>query len=174
MYQLQKRWNKVSNFLKKFFFLLNYSWETQRHRQREKQAPLQGTRYGTQSRTPGHDLCQRQMLNLWATQESLRVSSCCCFKDFIYIFMRDTERQRHRQREKQAPHREPNAGLDPQIGITPWAKGRCSITEPPRNPLLELFKANLRHILHVCHLVCVFTRWGFFVCLFKSIYVLLF
>ena len=27
--------------------------------------------------------------------------------------MRDTERQRHRQREKQAPCREPDAGLDP-------------------------------------------------------------
>ena len=27
------------------------------------------------------------------------------FKDFIYLFMRDTERQRHRQREKQAPCR---------------------------------------------------------------------
>ena len=40
------------------------------------------------------------------------------FKDFIYLFMRDTqrERQRHRQREKQAPCREPDAGLDPG----PW------------------------------------------------------
>ena len=30
-------------------------------------------------------------------------------KDFIYLFMKDTERerQRHRQREKQAPCREP-------------------------------------------------------------------
>ena len=27
--------------------------------------------------------------------------------------MRDTERKRHRQREKQAPYREPNMGLDP-------------------------------------------------------------
>ena len=27
--------------------------------------------------------------------------------------MRDTERQRHRQREKQAPCREPDVGLDP-------------------------------------------------------------
>ena len=27
--------------------------------------------------------------------------------------MRDTERQRHRQREEQGPHREPDAGLDP-------------------------------------------------------------
>ena len=31
----------------------------------------------------------------------------------IYLFMRDTERQRHRQREKQAPCREPDGGLDP-------------------------------------------------------------
>ena len=28
--------------------------------------------------------------------------------------MRDTDRQRHRQREKQAPFGEPNAGLDPR------------------------------------------------------------
>ena len=39
-------------------------------------------------------------------------------KDFIYLFMRDTERererQRHRQREKQAPCRELDAGLDPR------------------------------------------------------------
>ena len=39
------------------------------------------------------------------------------FKDFIYLFMTDTERerqrQRHRQREKQAPCREPNVGLNP-------------------------------------------------------------
>ena len=36
-------------------------------------------------------------------------------KDFIYLFMRDThrERQRHKQREKQAPCREPDVGLDP-------------------------------------------------------------
>ena len=35
------------------------------------------------------------------------------FKDFICLFMKHTERQRHRQREKQAPHKEPDAGLDP-------------------------------------------------------------
>ena len=28
--------------------------------------------------------------------------------------MRDTERQRHRQKEKQAPCREPDVGLDPR------------------------------------------------------------
>ena len=40
------------------------------------------------------------------------------FKDFIYLFMRDRERwgQRHRQREKQVPCREPNVGLNPE----PW------------------------------------------------------
>ena len=43
-----------------------------------------------------------------------------CFvslKDFIYLFMRDTQRERerqgHRQKEKQAPCREPDVGLDP-------------------------------------------------------------
>ena len=39
------------------------------------------------------------------------------FKDFIYLFMRDTERERrrHRQRERerQAPCREPNVEPDP-------------------------------------------------------------
>ena len=37
-------------------------------------------------------------------------------KDFIYLFMRDTERerQRHRQREKQVLCREPDAGLNPR------------------------------------------------------------
>ena len=33
-------------------------------------------------------------------------------KDSIYSFMRDTERER--QREKQAPWREPNMGLNPR------------------------------------------------------------
>ena len=34
------------------------------------------------------------------------------FKDFVYLFMKDTERER--QREKQAPGREPDVGLDPE------------------------------------------------------------
>ena len=37
--------------------------------------------------------------------------------------MRDREKQRHRQREKQAPCREPDAGLDPRSpGSGPWLK----------------------------------------------------
>ena len=37
------------------------------------------------------------------------------FKDFIYLLIRDTqrERQRHRQREKQDPCKEPNVELNP-------------------------------------------------------------
>ena len=64
----------------------------------------------------GHDLCS--------------VLVCVCvFKDFIYLFMRDTERerererQRHRQREKQAPCRDPDVGLDP------WTPGSHSEPE---------------------------------------------
>ena len=53
--------------------------------------------------------------------------------------MRDTEgeRLRHRQREKQAPHREPDVGLDPGIRTMSWAKG--STAEPPRHPIEFLF-----------------------------------
>ena len=36
------------------------------------------------------------------------------FKDFKYLFVRRTEKQRHRQREKEAPCREPDVGLDPR------------------------------------------------------------
>ena len=51
---------------------------------------------------------------------SLEECSVLCsffFKDFIYLFMRDTQRarQRHRQREKQAPYREFDTGLDPGV-----------------------------------------------------------
>ena len=38
------------------------------------------------------------------------------FEDAIYLFMRDTQRekQRHRQKGEWAPCEEPNAGLDPR------------------------------------------------------------
>ena len=55
------------------------------------------------------------------------------FKDFIYLFMRDTERrQRHRQREKQSPCREPDVGLDPgALGSHPEPKAD---TQPLSHP----------------------------------------
>ena len=45
-------------------------------------------------------------------------------KDFIYLFMRDTERGA----EKQTPGREPSVGLDP--GVMPWAKGHPGVPAP--------------------------------------------
>ena len=57
--------------------------------------------------------------------------------------MRDTERerQRPRQREKQAPCREPDAGLDPEtLGSHPWAKAGAEPLSPPGIPDYIIFK----------------------------------
>ena len=55
------------------------------------------------------------------------------FKDFIYVFMRDTERQRYRQRENEAPCGEPDVGLDsPGPRDHDLSQSRCSTTEAPR------------------------------------------
>ena len=58
-------------------------------------------------------------------------------KDFIYLFMRDTERdrQRQRQREKQAPCREPDVGLDPgTAGSRPEPKANAQPLSHPGIP----------------------------------------
>ena len=50
----------------------------------------------------------------------------------------ERERQRHRQREKQAPCREPDVGLDPRSRvsrITPWAEGGAKLLSHPGCPL---------------------------------------
>ena len=52
--------------------------------------------------------------------------------------MRDRERQRHRQRGKQAPCREPDVGLDPGIPGSHSEPVRCSTAEPPRCPYKKL------------------------------------
>ena len=41
-------------------------------------------------------------------------SGCLNFFKTLFINETHTERQRHRQREKQAPYREPDVGLDPR------------------------------------------------------------
>ena len=49
--------------------------------------------------------------------------------------MRNTERER--QREKQAPCREPNVGLDPGVSrIRPWAEGGAKRLRHQAAPLL--------------------------------------
>ena len=65
-----------------------------------------------------HILGAESVLESWQAgmkDETSTRGECGCllffFKDFIYLFMRDTERER--QREKQAPCREPDMGLDP-------------------------------------------------------------
>ena len=48
---------------------------------------------------------------------------------------RESERQRHRRREKLAPCREPDVGLDPGTpGLRPGPKAGAK-PEPPRDPL---------------------------------------
>ena len=94
---------------------------------------------------------------------------CFVFEDFIYLFMRDTKRERHRQREKQAPCREPDVGVNPRNpGSCPELKAGTLTTELPRRPLnlLKFFKTALYEIILIlgkptlrylglkCYMIC--------------------
>ena len=59
------------------------------------------------------------------------------FKDFIYLFMRDTEREAETQAEGEAGStQEAQCGTRSwDSGITPRAKGGCSTIEPHRRPI---------------------------------------
>ena len=82
------------------------------------------------------------------------------FKDFIYVFMRDTERQGSRQGENEAPCREPDMGHDsPGPKDHDVSESRCSTTETPRCladsiPLLVmgLFTFSISSSLRFAHL----------------------
>ena len=59
--------------------------------------------------------------------------------------MRDgeTQRQRHRQREKQAPCREPNVGLDPRtLGSRPGPKAEAQLLSHPGVSINKILKEN--------------------------------
>ena len=60
-------------------------------------------------------LIKMQIWKYFVSSKDDKIVFYFVFKDFIYLFMRDTERerQRHRKREKQAPCREPTVGFDP-------------------------------------------------------------
>ena len=61
------------------------------------------------------------------------------FKIFYYSFMRDTERQRHRQREKQASCEEPDMGLDPRTpGSGPEPKAEVQPLSNPDAPVVPV------------------------------------
>ena len=63
---------------------------------------------------------------------------------YIYLFFLIDiyrERQRHRRREKQAPHQEPDAGLNPGTpGSCPGPKAGAKLLSHPGIPLIFLFK----------------------------------
>ena len=57
---------------------------------------------------------------LTAREHQKRSSSVLFFKRFYsFIHERHTERQRHRQREKLAPCREPDVGFNPKTNAQP-------------------------------------------------------
>ena len=66
------------------------------------------------------------------------------FKDlFIYSWERGEQRQRHRQREKQAPCREPDVGLDPWTpGSYPGRKAGIKPLSHPGIPPLWFLQKN--------------------------------
>ena len=71
-------------------------------------------------------------------------------KDFIYLFMRGTERQRPRQREKQAPCREPDAGLYPGTPESrPGLKAEAPPLSPPGVPWWDFIKRIHAALIHI-------------------------
>ena len=65
--------------------------------------------------------------------------------------MSDTERQTHRQREKQAPCGEPNARLDPRTsGSEPEPKADAQPLSHPDAPIFEFSKAFLGSLIIPC------------------------
>lgn len=70
---------------------------------------------------------------LISSKNAIMFSLVFVFRFYLFIHERG-ERQKHRQREKQTPCREPDEGLDPRDHD--WAKSRNSTTEWPRCPSL--------------------------------------
>ena len=104
-----------------YFLKILFIHERHRERRAETQAEgeagsMQGARHGTQSRV--------SRIRPWAEGGTKPLSHPGCpsiyflffqkFYLFIHERQRQRERQKHRQREKQAPCREPDAGLDPR------------------------------------------------------------
>ena len=126
-----------------FFFLRFYLFiherhrerERQRHRQREKQAPCREPNMGFDpgasrirpwaeggTKPLSHPGCPKFLILYMKEFSFFPVCSLLVFsfiyllkfKKKIYLWQRERERQRHGQREKQAPCREPDVGLNPR------------------------------------------------------------
>ena len=107
--------------------------------QREKQAPYREPDAGFDLGTPGSSpepKADAQPLS----HPGAPMSFLFFFKDFIYLFMRDTERGRDTSRGRSRLHAGSRCGTRSQDSrITPWAEGRRQTAEPPRDPLVSFF-----------------------------------
>ena len=68
---------------------------------------------------------------------------------FKILFMRDTlrEKQRHRQREKQAPCRKPNVGLHPEtLGSHPKQEADAQLLSHPGSKLQLILAESTVHL----------------------------
>ena len=102
------------------------------------------------------------------------------FKDFIYLFMRDTQREAETQAEGEAGSMQgtQQGTRSRDSRVTPWAEGRRSTTELPRCPMgqflfLELYTAStlLKYNSHTKYILGVrFNEIRFYSFLFFYFY----
>ena len=131
----------VFNFFKTFYlFIHERHREGERGRDTgrgKSRLPCKEPDFGVDPGSPGSCPGLKVPLNCWATRAALHSTfywhvaldwkvvkcrfpyslfcCCCCLKIlFIYSWETQRERQSHRQREKQAPHRQPDVGLHPR------------------------------------------------------------
>ena len=119
----------IFTFFKIYLFMRDTHTESQRCRQREKQAPFREPDVGLNPGSPESCPGVKAVLNHWATG----AAHIFAFKKkyFIYSWETQKERRRHREREKQAPCREPNVGLDP------GSPGSCPGLKAGAQPLMH-------------------------------------
>ena len=114
----------LSIYLFRFYLFIHETHrERQRHTQREKQAPCREPDVGLDPGTPGSRPEPKADAQLLSPPDIPKT-----FYLFIHSFMK-IGRDRERQREKQAPCREPDVGLDPGI------PGSCSERKAGAQPL---------------------------------------
>ena len=85
---------------------------------------------------PPLQLKPRTNTDVWKHPKQFSSPSFILFKDFIYLFMRDTERGRDigRGRRSRLPAGARCGTPSQNSGIPSWTEGRGSTGEPPRHP----------------------------------------